>query len=94
MTQRQFPIRYTARVTTADELTSRVQRLRDVLQKKDLSPSALDKLDKEINQVEETLEAQPDKPRRSLRELEGLGAEMWQSIDVEAYIENERNSWR
>jgi hypothetical protein len=40
--------------------------------------------------------AEPRKPRKrhSIMELEGLGAEFWRSIDVDAYLEQERNSWR
>ena len=34
----------------------------------------------------------PDKSR-SVLELRGLGKEVWKEIDVDAYIENERNSW-
>ena len=33
-------------------------------------------------------------PKHSIMELEGLGKELWQGIDVEKYIEEERNSWR
>jgi len=29
----------------------------------------------------------------SIKELRGLGKELWRSIDVEKYIEEERNSW-
>ncbi len=35
----------------------------------------------------------PFQPRHSVLELEGLGAELWQSIDVDEYIEAERTSW-
>lgn len=31
--------------------------------------------------------------RRSLRELEGLGKELWRSIDSTAYLTEERNAW-
>lgn len=36
-----------------------------------------------------------NRPRRkhSIMELRGLGKELWRSIDVEKYIEEERNSW-
>jgi Tfp pilus assembly protein PilO len=81
-------------MTTADELTQKVDRLREALRRKQLSAAALDQLDKEIEQVEETLEALPDKPRRSIVELDGLGKELWRSIDSEAYLERERDSWR
>jgi hypothetical protein len=31
--------------------------------------------------------------KHSIKELRGLGKELWRSIDVEKYIEEERNSW-
>ncbi|MDA0243080.1 MAG: hypothetical protein OT477_06670 [Chloroflexi bacterium] len=34
-----------------------------------------------------------DKPSRSILELEGLGQEMWRQIDVDQYIQTERDSW-
>lgn len=35
-----------------------------------------------------------DRPKKhSIKELRGLGKELWRSIDVEKYIEEERNSW-
>jgi len=33
------------------------------------------------------------KPKHSIMELKGLGKEVWEGIDVEKYIEEERNSW-
>ncbi|MFM7352412.1 MAG: DUF2281 domain-containing protein [Microcystis aeruginosa] len=41
------------------------------------------------------LQAKPelaDKPL-DFRDAAGLGQEMWQSIDVDAYIQQERSSW-
>lgn len=32
-------------------------------------------------------------PKHSVTEFKGLGKEVWQKIDVEKYIEEERNSW-
>ena len=32
-------------------------------------------------------------PRHSILELEGLGKEVWQAIDVDQYIAEERASW-
>ncbi len=32
-------------------------------------------------------------PRRSILELEGLGAEIWQGVDAQAYVDRERDSW-
>ena len=31
--------------------------------------------------------------RRSLLDLEGLGAEMWGGLDAQAYVNHERDSW-
>lgn len=32
-------------------------------------------------------------PTHSLMELEGLGAELWEGIDAQKYVEEERKSW-
>ncbi len=32
-------------------------------------------------------------PRRSILELRGLGKEIWQSVDAQQYVEQERASW-
>jgi len=31
--------------------------------------------------------------QRSLLELEGLGADVWQGVDVDKYLRRERSSW-
>ncbi|MBI3210742.1 MAG: hypothetical protein HYZ37_17805 [Candidatus Solibacter usitatus] len=33
------------------------------------------------------------RPTRSLLELQGLGKEIWQNIDVDEYLREERASW-
>jgi len=33
------------------------------------------------------------RPKHSIMELEGLGKEVWQDVDVEKYIDEERDSW-
>ena len=33
------------------------------------------------------------RPKHHITEFKGLGKEIWQKIDVEKYIEQERNSW-
>jgi hypothetical protein len=33
------------------------------------------------------------RPRRSIMELRGLGKEIWQDVDVDEYIKEERSSW-
>ena len=34
-----------------------------------------------------------DRQPRSLLELEGLGEDVWQGVDVDAYLRRERSSW-
>ncbi len=38
-------------------------------------------------------EATAPKERVSIMELEGLGKEIWEGIDTDAYIKTERDSW-
>ena len=33
------------------------------------------------------------KPKRSVMELEGLGKEIWQGLDAQDYVNQERDSW-
>jgi len=33
------------------------------------------------------------KPRRSILELEGLGAEIWEGVDAQEYVNAERATW-
>ncbi|MFB8790964.1 MAG: hypothetical protein U7123_19440 [Potamolinea sp.] len=33
------------------------------------------------------------KPKRSILELEGLGKELWNGIDAQEYVNQERDSW-
>lgn len=37
--------------------------------------------------------AQPPQPRRSIMELRGLGKEIWEGIDAQEYVNQERASW-
>jgi len=64
------------------EVASRVERL---------SPAdQLRLLEKLAVLVRRRITAQP---RRSILELQGLGKEIWQGIDVQEYIDRERASW-
>ena len=35
----------------------------------------------------------PLKPKRSIMELEGLGKDIWQGMDAQQYVDQERLSW-
>lgn len=43
--------------------------------------------------IRQKQQVQEEKPLHSILELEGLGKEIWEGINVEQYIEQERNSW-
>ena len=36
---------------------------------------------------------QTPQPQRSLRELEGLGADLWKGIDAQQYVDELRKEW-
>jgi hypothetical protein len=35
----------------------------------------------------------PPPPRRSILELQGLGKQLWQGVDAQAYVHQERSAW-
>lgn len=43
--------------------------------------------------AEEVRQRVEKQQRRSIMELEGLGAEIWQGIDAQKYVDQERKSW-
>ena len=45
-----------------------------------------------IQNIRQTCKIEAE-PRHSILEFEGLGKEVWQAIDVEQYIAEERASW-
>jgi len=55
---------------------------------------ALDKIAQVLDiQPGELLTSEPERPRRSILELRGLGKELWQRIDSRAYLQEERDAW-
>jgi len=43
--------------------------------------------------VEPPLVEDVDKPKRSIMELHGLGAEIWQGVDAQEYVHQLREEW-
>jgi hypothetical protein len=39
------------------------------------------------------IEDETEKPKRSIMELHGLGAEIWKGIDAQEYVNELRNEW-
>lgn len=46
-----------------------------------------------VAELASRLRGELNKPPRSLLELEGLGREIWQRLDVDEYLRGERSSW-
>jgi hypothetical protein len=44
-----------------------------------------------LRELQNSLQQLPLKKTRSLLELAGLGKELWKGVEVEEYIQNERN---
>jgi hypothetical protein len=60
---------------------------------KQLPPAEQLRLAEMITQdITETMESKT-KPMRSLLELEGLGAEIWEGIDAQEYVNELRKEW-
>lgn len=45
-------------------------------------------------QTEGGAETNPVRKHRSILELQGMGADIWQGIDAQEYVDSERSSWR
>ncbi|HLL78294.1 MAG TPA: hypothetical protein VKT25_02270 [Ktedonobacteraceae bacterium] len=58
----------------------------------EISPDEIDQFLDELGRVVRRRATNQTK-KHSVKELRGLGKELWRSIDVEKYIEEERNSW-
>ncbi len=78
---------------SADELTKRLEELKQALGQCDLQQSQLELIEVQIDKLSDLVTSSAP-AGRSLRELKGLGKEIWHSIDVEDYLREERRSWR
>ena len=58
-----------------------------------LSLEARRELIKQLVDTLTTEEVKPASPERSLRELRGLGKEIWDGIDAQEYITQQRDEW-
>ncbi len=46
-----------------------------------------------VNSLIDLIALEENKPQRSLFELRGKGKEIWQGVDVKAYIDELRDEW-
>jgi hypothetical protein len=81
-------------MTTAEDLSRNIEMIKAFLLQKRLSQGEIEELSAELKQIEARLSDKPERPRRDILELDGLGMEFWRSIDVDEYLRKERDSWR
>ncbi|WP_414563332.1 MULTISPECIES: hypothetical protein [unclassified Anabaena] len=66
----------------------------DVLeQAKSLTPEEQLKLVEDLSSSIRQLVTMIPKPKRSILELRGLGKDIWNEIDAQGYVNQERDSW-
>lgn len=74
-------------MTTAEDLTQSLEDLQRSIPARSLSAA-------DIERMHRRLAAIPPQKSHSILELKGLGKELWRSVDVDKYIQRERDSWR
>jgi hypothetical protein len=79
-------------MTEKERLAERLAQIRTAVLEQDLSEDALAALSRQIDEI--SVPGPKLRPRPRILELEGLGADLWRSIDVDKYIREERDSWR
>ncbi len=79
-------------MTTKQDLISKVEAIQTALEGRELSPGELEELAAQIEDLKKKV--QPPKAKLTFRDLKGVGKEIWQNIDVDEYIREERRSWR
>ena len=80
-------------MTTQEDLVRKIRTIESFLRQKNLSQSELDEVMARMDAVEEAVASQ-GKRTSTIMELQGLGKEIWQDIDVDEYVREERRSWR
>ena len=78
---------------STEELTRQLDELKQALLKRELNTHEVEEIEAELERLEHIISPAEGK-RRSLRGLKGVGKELWRSIDVDAYLREERRSWR
>ena len=58
-----------------------------------LTPDEQMRLIQELSSLIRQRVTMTPKPKRSILELEGLGKEVWNGIDAQEYVNQERDSW-
>jgi hypothetical protein len=76
------------------ELLQELESLSVAVKQRELSDAELESVSADVKRLSEKVSGSPPVERkRTLRDLKGVGKELWRAIDVDEYIRRERNSW-
>jgi hypothetical protein len=81
-------------MTTERDVNRQIDELQHALRRKRLTKDDWEQVRVALEKIKEGLAEKPDLPMHSITELRGLGKEIWQGIDVDEYLKQERDSWR
>lgn len=81
-------------MTTIDDLSRELETLQQAILAKALTTEDITALKSDLQRIEDRLASLPGRKQRSIVEFRGAGKELWRSVDVDEYIQAERDSWR
>ncbi len=79
-------------MTTQQDLISEVEAIQVALKERELTATEVEDVASRLESLKKAL--QPAGAKLTFRDLKGVGKEYWRTIDVDAYIREERRSWR
>ena len=76
------------------ELLEELASLTSAIKQRELSDAEIERVSADVKRLCENVETSPPIERkRDLRDLKGVGKDLWRAIDVDEYIRQERDSW-
>ena len=92
--QRRMQIRPAHSLLELEGLGAEIWKGIDPQEYVDKERDSWESLDEQKMQIEaRRIQPREGEPLHDITEFKGLGKELWEQIDVDAYIEEERNSW-
>jgi hypothetical protein len=80
-------------MVTVDDIERQIEELQTALRRREFGERELEELTAELARIKDRVEAKPVR-HSTILELKGMGKEIWENIDVDEYIREERRSWR
>jgi hypothetical protein len=78
---------------TKAELLEELEAISAALRNRELSDASIQRLTQSVRELKREIANPRVYDPARLRELKGLGKDLWRSIDVDEYIRQERASW-